>query len=272
MKTSNSDQSSIAVILGSAYQENLPAQMELSEIEVETEFGRQTLYQTGRDDRAAFLLFRHGLPHRMLPNHIPYRRQAAALRKLNCGALLVTSSVGVLTEDVPLFKPMMLDDLIMLENRLPDGSACTMFSEPNDGHGHLVFNEGPFSARLTKKLRSIAGDALLNREEPLVFAYVGGPRGKTPAENRLWPQLGAHVNSMTLAPEVILANECEIPTAGLVVGHKYSIPDRSNPEDHASLAESLENSRTSMEYIIRRYLDSAEPVSFGNQVYRFGGN
>ena len=34
--------------------------------------------------------------------------------------------------------------------------------------------------------------------------------------------MGADVNSMTLAPEVILASELLIPCSGLVVGHKYS--------------------------------------------------
>ncbi len=264
----NNDKKSIAVILGSAYQD-LPGRMELEERSISTEYGDQPVYQYDRSDRPAYLIFRHGLPHRLLPNQIPYRRQAAALRELGCGALMVTSSVGVLVKEVPLFRPMVLDDLIMLENRLPDGSACTMFEEPSEEHGHLVFNEGPFSRALSDQIKQLGQDEITTREESLVFAYVGGPRGKTSAENRMWPRLGAHVNSMTLAPEVILANECEIPAAGLVVGHKYSIPDRDNPKNEESVTASLEHSREAMERIIERFLSSAGPVRFQNQIYRF---
>jgi purine nucleoside phosphorylase len=132
-----------------------------------------------------------------------------------------------------------------------------------------VFNEGPFSKSLTDQVRELGSGLIADNTDPLVFAYVGGPRGKTAAENRMWPKLGAHVNSMTLAPEVILANECEIPAAGLVVGHKYSIPDRPNPESSKSVTESLEQSRTSMERVLQQFLQSGEPVAFQNQIYRF---
>ncbi len=266
---SSNRQQSIAVVLGSAYQDSLPGRMDLDKVTISTEYGEQNVYRTGREDRPAYLLFRHGLPHRFLPNQIPYRRQAAALRKLNCGAVLITSSVGVLVESIPLFKPMLLDDLIMLENRLPDGSACSMFEAPAKGHGHLVFNEGPFSESLSEQIRELGSELIADHTGPLVFAYVGGPRGKTAAENRMWPKLGAHVNSMTLAPEVILANECGIPAAGLIVGHKYSIPDRPNPGNSESVTESLEQSRSSMERVIQQFLATGEPVPFENQLYRF---
>jgi purine nucleoside phosphorylase len=101
-----------------------------------------------------------------------------------------------------------------------------------------------------------------------VFAYVGGPRGKTAAENRMWHALGAQVNSMSLGPEVVLANELEIPTAALVVGHKYSVPDRDNP-DEGGVTASLDASRAAMERVVDAFLSGAAPVAFGNHLYRF---
>ena len=98
---------------------------------------------------------------------------------------------------------------------------------------------------------------------------VGGPRTKTPAENRMWHRLGAQVNSMTLAPEVILANELEIPCAGLVVGHKYSVPDVNAPEDEEAVAATLDRSRLTFERIVRAFLFHAMPVAFGNHLFRF---
>lgn len=259
----------VAAILGSAFQDALPEQLNLQPVEVETPWGGQMLHRVRDIDRPAYVLFRHGLPHRLLPNQINYRAQAWALKEAGCGAVLVTSSVGVLDAGVPIYKPLLVEDLIMLENRLPDGQACTMFDTPSAEHGHLVLHDGLFSTPLSKQVRALAAEEGAPIADDVIFAYVGGPRGKTAAENRLWPQLGAQVNSMTLAPEVVLANELEIPCAGLVVGHKYSVPNADAPEGEA-MADTLDRSRVEQERIVTRFLREGRPVPFRNQIYRFG--
>ena len=60
----------------------------------------------------------------------------AALHELGVKSLLVTSSVGVLHRRIPLFTPMLLTDLLMPYNTLPDGSTCTMFTDSK--HPHAV--------------------------------------------------------------------------------------------------------------------------------------
>jgi 5'-methylthioadenosine phosphorylase len=259
---------SVAAILGSAFADAFPESLDLTPVEVETSFGAHTLHRVGRIKRPAYISFRHGLPHRRLPNQINYRAQAAALHTVGCEALLVTSSVGVLDADVPIYAPLLVSDLIMLDNRLPDGSACTLFTEPSSEHGHLVLNAGLFSEALNAQMREHAAQVGTAIADDVVFAYVQGPRSKTPAENRLWLRLGAQVNSMTLGPEVVLANELEIPCAALVVGHKYSIPDREPPEREA-LADTLDRSRTEQERLVTAFLTYGTPVPFGNTIYRF---
>ncbi len=258
----------VVAILGSAFQDAWPEQINLHPVEVDTPWGRQTLHRVTEAERPAYVLFRHGLPHRLLPNQINYQAQAWALKEVGCGALLVTSSVGVLDAAVPLYRPLLVDDLVMLENRLPDGRACTMFETPSADHGHLVLHDGLFSTELSAQLRTLAAEEEAPIADEVVFAYVGGPRGKTAAENRLWPQLGAQVNSMTLAPEVVLANELAIPCAGLVVGHKYSVPDADAPEGEA-MADTLDRSRAEQERIVTRFLHDGAPVPFANQLFRF---
>jgi purine nucleoside phosphorylase len=260
---------SVAVILGSAFQDSMPRILNLARIEIKTDWGKQALFRVRNYRRPAYLLFRHGLPHQLLPNQINYRAQAQALKQVDCGALMVTSSVGVLDPDLPLFKPMLLTDLMMLENRLPDGSTCTMFTAPASDQGHLVVTKGLFSEELNQQIRKLSGDLVHTAGQPVVFAYVAGPRTKTPAEHRLWHQLGARVNSMTLAPEIVLANELEIPCAGMVVGHKYSSPGIDTIDNSESISASLESSREAMQTLILRFLETGEAVSFGNRIYRF---
>jgi len=260
--------SAIAVILGSAFADSVPGGFDLEPKEIETDWGTQTLYRLTEVEPPAYVLFRHGSPHRLLPNQINYRAQAAALNAVGCQALLVTSSVGVLDPDVPLYRPLLVNDLLMPENRLPDGSACTMFTRPTGDHGHLVLDVGLFAPSLNDQLRTLAREERAPIQEAVTFAYVQGPRSKTAAENRALPRLGAQVNSMTLGPEVVLANELEIPCAGLVVGHKYSIPDRDPPERDA-LSETLDRSRDEQERIVTAFLEHGEGVPFPNTIYRF---
>jgi len=230
---------------------------------VETARGPVTLH---RDDASGgFLLFRHAVPHRLLPNQIPFRAHALALRAVGCHALLVTSSVGVLDATVPLFSPHLLGDLLMLDNRLPDGTSCTLYTEPTDGQGHLVLQEGLFSRALSDWLTN----RLILPLRRLTFLYVPGPRTKTGAENQLARALGAEVNSMTLAPEVVLANELEIPVAGLVVGHKLSVPGA--PASRTSIAASLDRSRAATRRAVTTFLAEAPVVAFANHIYRFEG-
>jgi len=263
----------VAAILGSAFAESVPDHWDLTPETIETDWGEQTLYRVEGGERAAYVLFRHGWPHRLLPNQINYRAQAAALRAVGCEALLVTSSVGVLDADVPLYRSLLVDDLLMPENRLPDGSACTMFTDPDGGrgeHGHLVINDSLFATELTEQVRDLAAGVRASVAADVTFAYAQGPRSKTAAENRMWPRLGAQVNSMTLGPEVVLANELEIPCAGLVVGHKYSIPDREPPEREA-LSSTLDRAREEQERIVTAFLTEGTPVPFPNTIYRFDG-
>lgn len=258
----------VAVILGSSFERAVVDGTELRPEAVRTPHGEVILHRWPRRDDA-FVLFRHGIPHRLLPNQIPYRAHAAALRQVDCGALLVTSSVGVIDPALPLMTPLPIDDLLMPDNRLPDGSTCTMFDRVVSGQGHLVIREGLFSRALAAQVAQFAADVGWSTGAGVIFAYSGGPRTKTAAENAYWARSGAQVNSMTVGPEVVLANELEIPTSGLVVGHKYSTPGGPSLDD-AQLRDSLADARHGLERLVARFLDAGTSQPFANTIYRYG--
>ena len=148
---------SAAVIVGTSFvTHSAPALslggLPLIEDLVETPHGLAQLHHLG-DDAGPIILFRHGRPHRYLPHQIPYRAHLAALAQLGVDRLLVTSSVGVLRSDLQLYQPLLLRDLLMPDNRLPDGTACSMFVAPQPGQGHLVIDGGLFDAGLMQQLR-----------------------------------------------------------------------------------------------------------------------
>jgi 5'-methylthioadenosine phosphorylase len=249
----------VAVVLGSAFGAPPP---DFEPVDVVTAHGKARLwrYENG------YAVFRHGVPHTRLPNQVPYRAHAAALQAMGVGALLVTSSVGVLQPDVPLFLPLLVDDLVWLDNRLPDGSACTMFPTETEGQGHLVVEQGLFDAGLADQIRGIAANhAVEVGAAPVTFWYAPGPRTKTAAENRVLAGMGLQVNSMTLAPEVVLANELAIPCAAVVVGHKASGPGLGE----VGVRRSLESARTAVETLVLAFLREGRAVAFRNHLYRF---
>lgn len=214
------------------------------------------------------MVFRHGSPPRWLPHQIPYRAQALALRTVGVRSALVTSSVGLLQPELPAFVPMLLRDLVWLDNRLPDGTPATVFREPSPDQGHLLLEEGLFSPALGAEVRRVAetlGAPLPARE--LTFWYAPGPRTKTRAENALLAALGLDANSMTLAPEVVLLNELGIACAGLVVGHKASTPDQDAPDGDA-IRRSLVEARRAVRDLVLAFLRDGSPVACGNRVYR----
>jgi len=259
-----------AVILGSAFGPDFAKRFDPAPLSVKTEWGIAKVHVFAEAPRSApaYAIFRHELPHRLLPNQINYRANAAALRQLDCRALLVNSSVGVLDPKIPLFHPMLVSDLLMPENRLPDGSACTMFPQPVSGQGHLALDEGLLSSALSEAVHALDPKSVRPARQGLVFAYAGGPRTKTPAENAALARLGAQVNSMTLAPEIVLANELEIPCAALVAGHKLSIPGVAIP-DGAGIAASLEKAREATERLLLSFLSKVGPAPFRNRIHRF---
>ena len=243
---------------------------------MKTDWGRVILHRLispSTRSEAAYVIFRHKNPHTLLPHQIQYRAQAEALKAVGCGALLVTSSVGVLDEETPLQTPMLVSDLIMPENRMPTGEVCTMFRETEPGQGHLVLDEGLFSLDLNAQVEAMAASESIYLAPPVVFGYAPGPRTKTPAENRVWRRWGAQVNSMSVGPEVVLANELGIPTSALVIGHKRS---RSTPntiknrqEVHHEISRSLTHSQEVFDRLIKLFLLEGVAVPFRNELYRF---
>lgn len=255
---------SIIAIIGSNYASAEIAGINLIKEKVKTGLGELDVYRLpAKED--AYIIFRHGLPYRYLPHQIPYELHAEALYQLQCKALLLTSSVGVLKQEIPLFTPLLASDLLMLDNRLPDGRICTL-SQPKRKHMHLIFEEGPFSAALHTQIKNEYQRQYQAMPHEAVYAYFAGPRTKTTSENNYFEFIGAEVNSMTMGPEVVLANELGIPTAAILVGHKYSLAIKQEIKK-LDLADTIVKSKQELEKWVVWFLQHINPPAFGNMLY-----
>lgn len=198
----------VGIITGSGVYE-LPVEHETRR--VETRFGKAEVAVAEVGWWRIGAISRHGKGHRMLPHHVPYLANFAALKELGARAVLATTAVGALSAETPLGEPILFDDLYFPENRLPGGEPCTIFTEPGEpGRGHLIQSE-PYSPHLRRKMRLAAEELGTGTTTGGTYGHVNGPRFNTEAELRTMRAAGVVAVSQTCGPETVLAGELGMP-------------------------------------------------------------
>lgn len=251
----------IGLITGSGIY-RLPGEAEIHT--VETRFGAAEVAVAEAGPWTVGSISRHQKDHRHLPHTIPHRANLAALKQLGARAVLATTAVGAVDPEIELGRPILFDDLFFPDNRLLDGSACTIFPDPGDaGRGHLIQSE-PFAPRLRKSMQLAAGDLELEIAVGGVYGHVNGPRFNTPAEIRWLAAAGVSAVSQTCGPEAVLAGELELPyaLAGFPVNH--ALGDETSPEEIARLLA------LSAEVLPRLVLKTAETLHNESLTFEHG--
>lgn len=173
---------------------------------VETRYGSAEIeLGRSRDGAEIAVLSRHGRGHERLSSHIDHRANVAALREVGVTAIIATTVCGVVDSSLETGWPILFDDLLFLDNRLPDGSPCSMFDTPGEsGRGHYIFDR-PFSPALRSALSCGADGAGIDFYERGVYGYMLGPRFNTKTEIGVLSAAQVAMVSQTAAPEAILA-------------------------------------------------------------------
>lgn len=206
---------------------------EAEERRVETRFGSVGVSVSRVGDRRLGGISRHGPGHRFLPHAIPHRANLLAFEQLGARAVLASTAVGAVDPTLPLGRPVLFDELFFPDNRLPDGGACTVFTEPDDPRrGHLIWHE-PFAPRLRRRVEQAADDLGLDIGTGGVYGHTNGPRIETRAETDFLRSAGVTAVSQTCGPEVVLAGELGIPYAlvGFPVNYAPGVGEAGTRED-----------------------------------------
>ena len=250
----------IAYITGSGFYE-MPG---FEEVCVATPYGDVSLYQGARSGSPFFVLPRHGAGHRFLPHQINHRAHLHALKAAGASAVISCSVCGVINPDWPIGQPMVADDLYFPDNRLGDGTACTLFDTPGEaGRGHLLaatfFHPG---------WRQAVGRAL-GAVHTGTYAHVTGPRFNSVGEIRALRQTGADFLSQTCGPEAVLANELELPCALAAFGIDYANGVRPTPTPVEVLNENLAAAKSAFLQLMDTLEAPESDGGFQNFIYRF---
>jgi purine nucleoside phosphorylase len=241
---------------------------------VTTRFGTVHVSEGHVDDVSVVHLARHGPGHARLSNHVTHRANIAALASEGVDAILAVTVCGAVDPGAPLGSLVVFDDLHFLQNRLPDGSLCTLYDEPaGAGRGHWIFQD-PFAGDVRRALVEAAREAGHPARDGGCYGHVDGPRFNTRAEIRSLAAVGVTAVSQTGGPETVLAGEAEIPYAlvGYLTDYAKGVMSEATPVSELKRLMDRSNGvfREVLVRAIRRLAASAGAATAAGEVYRFG--
>jgi 5'-methylthioadenosine phosphorylase len=177
---------------------------------IETKYGNASV-NIGRKDGFEFaFLARHGLDHTTPPHKINYRANIKALKDLGVSKIIATNAVGSISRNIPPMGLAVLTDFL----NFTTGRAFTFFDGGDSGLVHTNMDE-PYCPSLRAKILELAPDFGLQIQPKATYVATNGPRFESPAEVRMYGQLGGDVVGMTGIPEVVLAKELQMHYAGI---------------------------------------------------------
>jgi purine nucleoside phosphorylase len=244
---------------------------------VSTRFG-EALVARGRLSGAAgdvdvLHVSRHGQGHGRLSNHVTHQANVAALKELGADCVLGVTVCGAVDVSVPLGGVLVFDDLHFLQNRLADGSICTLYDTPGDPlRGHWIYDR-PFSDDLRAVLLEACTAARVSARDGGCYGHVDGPRFNTRAEIRSLALAGVTAVSQTAGPETVLCGEAELPYAllGYATDYANGVHEEPTPVDELVrlIGASTEVFGTVLERALA-LLPGRDPAPPGT-IYRFEG-
>ncbi len=208
----------IGIIGGSGLED--PDLLKKSEsLSMDTPFGKpsSSLLQGEIRGVQVVVLSRHGRQHEIPPTQVNNRANIYALKEAGCTHLLTTTACGSLREEIGRGDLVIPDQFIDF-TRHRDVSFYESFEDGNLKHAAMA---DPFSAELRDCLLVAANKLGLAVHPKGTILTIEGPRFSTRAESRMFRMWGADLINMSIAPEVILANEIGIPYATVAMSTDY---------------------------------------------------
>lgn len=163
------------------------------------------------------LIARHGRSHTIPPSQVNYRANILTLKEEGCTHILATTAVGSLREEIGRGDLVVLDQFIDFTRH----RAVTFHDYFVPGEAVHTPMAEPFSKELRERLIRNANALDYPHHRTGTVITIEGPRFSTRAESHMFRSWGADVINMSIAPEVILANEAGVPYAAVAMSTDY---------------------------------------------------
>ncbi len=186
-------------------------------ITVNTPYGDSELTCGKIENTDVVILSRHGKKHTIPPTQVNNRANIWALKNQGCDYIIATTACGSLREEIDRGHLVILDQFIDFTKH----RATTFHDEFEDGIMKHAPMADPFDENIRNLLIQSAEELNLTYHKKGTVISIEGPRFSTRAESNMFRMWGADVINMSVAPEVILANEIGIPYAAIAMSTDY---------------------------------------------------
>lgn len=243
-------------IIGGSGLDNPDILKDFKELEVSTPFGRPSsqLKEGKINNINVVLLARHGVNHTIPPTQVNYRANIYALKEAGCTHIIATTACGSLREEIERGDLIILDQFIDFTRH----RHMTYFQEFKSGEVKHTPMANPFSKKLREILISTAEELKYKYHKKGTVITIEGPRFSTKAESKMFRLWGADVINMSIASEVILANEIGIPYAAVAMSTDYDC--WKEDEESVSWEAILKIFQQNVEKVIKLITESIKKI------------
>lgn len=160
----------------------------------------------------AWMIQRHGNPHRIPPHRVNYRANIDALKQAGVQHVIAINAVGGIDPNLGPGDLVLVDDLIDYTY----GRVHTFSDDASQPLAHIEFAR-PYAGLMREKLIAAAQSANVAVHVGGCYGATQGPRLETAAEITRMAQDGCHVVGMTGMPEAGLAREAGLDYASVCI-------------------------------------------------------
>lgn len=162
------------------------------------------------------LLARHGKKHQLSPTQVNYRANIFAMKDQGVTHIVATTACGSLKEEIDRGHFVIVDQFIDFTKH----RKITFHDSFENGAVHTPMAE-PFDIELRNTLHKATKELGYVAHFGGTVITIEGPRFSTKAESKMFRMWGGDVINMSVAPEVILANEAKVPYATVAMSTDY---------------------------------------------------
>ena len=197
------------------------------EVRVETPYGTVCAMAGEYKGKSVIFMNRHGEGHSIPPHKINYRANIWALQDLGVDRILATAAVGSLNVAMAprhfVFPDQYMD--------FTKSREATFFDGGEEGVIHTDMTE-PYCPQMRTAMKKAAAALSRTSHNGGTYVCTEGPRFETPAEIKMYRQLGGDLVGMTAYPEVALARELGICYATVAMVTNYGAGISENHLTH----------------------------------------
>ncbi|MFA7467998.1 MAG: S-methyl-5'-thioadenosine phosphorylase [Desulfotomaculaceae bacterium] len=239
----------IAIIGGTGvYDPNILS--DIGEETVETPFGRVKVKVGSYKGKKVAFMARHGEDHSVPPHLVNYRANIYGLRLLGVKNVFATAAVGSLNMGMEPGNFVFMDQFLDFTK-----SRHQTFVE--QGVVHLDMTD-PYCPRLRGVLREAAEKNGLRYHSAGTYVCAEGPRFETPAEIRMFRQLGGDLVGMTSVPEVVLAREAKICYATIAMVTNFAAGISKTKLSHQEVVDIMNENVHNLRKLVMGSIDDLD--------------